>query len=199
MGLNKCVRNEQNVGNRRQCDKTYISAIQKMESFISPVQDAQGSQQEGVKLPAHKATRTNEAQPKLGDRIRALRRQFGWSQEQFAEVYGLHRTYMGHVERGEKMSRSEIRTIVDKKQSAISFDSARVGRPKGEVRAIRQSVRSNEFLHFTRKGLHCRSGCREFNVTRACSRSVKAGSTESASESVKRQIISMISACRPSK
>src|SRR5580658_10270452 len=38
----------------------------------------------------------------LGQRIRELRVQRGWSQEEFAEVCGVHRTYMGHLERGEK-------------------------------------------------------------------------------------------------
>jgi transcriptional regulator with XRE-family HTH domain len=41
-------------------------------------------------------------QQALGDRIRRLRGKHGWSQEQFAGACGLHRTYMGHVERGEK-------------------------------------------------------------------------------------------------
>ncbi len=38
----------------------------------------------------------------LGDRIRELRAARGWSQEDFADVCGLHRTYMGSVERGER-------------------------------------------------------------------------------------------------
>jgi transcriptional regulator with XRE-family HTH domain len=38
----------------------------------------------------------------LGQRIRQLRGEKGWSQEEFAEVCGVHRTYMGHIERGEK-------------------------------------------------------------------------------------------------
>jgi transcriptional regulator with XRE-family HTH domain len=46
--------------------------------------------------------RTEAVQRHLGGRIRALRLESGWSQEQFAEICGLHRTYMGHVERGEK-------------------------------------------------------------------------------------------------
>ena len=41
-------------------------------------------------------------QRSLGRRIRAMRSKRGWTQEQFAEFCGLHRTYMGHVERGEK-------------------------------------------------------------------------------------------------
>lgn len=36
----------------------------------------------------------------LGIRIRELRRQRGWSQEYFAELAGMHRTYMWGIERG---------------------------------------------------------------------------------------------------
>lgn len=38
----------------------------------------------------------------LGQRIKQLRTERGWSQEEFAEICGVHRTYMGHIERGEK-------------------------------------------------------------------------------------------------
>jgi transcriptional regulator with XRE-family HTH domain len=37
----------------------------------------------------------------LGNRIRELRRKQGFSQESFADHCGLHRTYMGGIERGE--------------------------------------------------------------------------------------------------
>jgi transcriptional regulator with XRE-family HTH domain len=37
----------------------------------------------------------------LGQRIRDLRRKKGFSQESFADHCGLHRTYMGGIERGE--------------------------------------------------------------------------------------------------
>ena len=43
-----------------------------------------------------------EVQKKLGERVRKLRLKKGWSQEHFADVCGLHRTYVGAVERGEK-------------------------------------------------------------------------------------------------
>jgi transcriptional regulator with XRE-family HTH domain len=39
---------------------------------------------------------------KVGRRIRELRQKKGWSQEKLAEMAGLHRTYIGQIERGEK-------------------------------------------------------------------------------------------------
>jgi len=44
----------------------------------------------------------NQALRRLGTRIRELRSKRGWSQEAFADIAGVHRTYMGHLERGEK-------------------------------------------------------------------------------------------------
>lgn len=38
----------------------------------------------------------------FGERIRNLRKQVGWSQEELAATCGLHRTYVGAVERGER-------------------------------------------------------------------------------------------------
>ena len=43
----------------------------------------------------------NELRLILGKRIRELRRKKGYSQESFADHCGLHRTYMGGIERGE--------------------------------------------------------------------------------------------------
>ncbi len=42
-----------------------------------------------------------ELQTVLGKRIRELRSKNGFSQESFADHCGLHRTYMGGIERGE--------------------------------------------------------------------------------------------------
>jgi len=39
---------------------------------------------------------------KFGKRVRELRKQKGWSQEDLADKAGLHRTYVGTVERGEQ-------------------------------------------------------------------------------------------------
>jgi len=43
-----------------------------------------------------------QIQRQLGERIRKMRARKGWSQEEFADIAGLHRTYIGAVERGEK-------------------------------------------------------------------------------------------------
>ena len=38
----------------------------------------------------------------FGARVRQLRLELGWSQESLAEQAGLHRTYVGSLERGER-------------------------------------------------------------------------------------------------
>ncbi len=66
----------------------------------------------------------------FGETVRELRESHGWSQEQFAVEAGLHRTYVGSVERGERnitlnstwriaealdMSASSLLTLVEAK------------------------------------------------------------------------------------
>ena len=86
-------------------------------------------------MPLRKAPKTDEVQRNLGNRIRALRSQYGWSQEQFAEVCGLHRTYMGHVERGEKnLSLSTMVRISDALRIGLAqLFLSRKGRPLGKM------------------------------------------------------------------
>lgn len=39
---------------------------------------------------------------RFGARVRRLRNDRGWSQERFADLAGIHRTYVGSIERGEQ-------------------------------------------------------------------------------------------------
>ncbi|MDB5480485.1 MAG: transcriptional regulator [Caulobacteraceae bacterium] len=48
---------------------------------------------------------------RLGLNVQRLRRAKGWSQEEFAELAGLHRTYVSGVERG---VRNPTITVVEK-------------------------------------------------------------------------------------
>jgi transcriptional regulator with XRE-family HTH domain len=58
---------------------------------------------------------------KLGDRIRKLRSRKGWSQEEFAAVSGVHRTYIGAVERGEKnLTISTLHTLAKTLETSIA-------------------------------------------------------------------------------
>lgn len=43
-----------------------------------------------------------ELSKKFGERVRTLRNALGLSQEKLAEKAGVHRTYIGMIERGEK-------------------------------------------------------------------------------------------------
>jgi transcriptional regulator with XRE-family HTH domain len=43
-----------------------------------------------------------ELQVRFGRNLRRYREQLGMSQEKFADFVGVHRTYMGGVERGER-------------------------------------------------------------------------------------------------
>jgi transcriptional regulator with XRE-family HTH domain len=53
-------------------------------------------------MPDQENAHIHNLQRSLGRRIRELRSKHGWTQEQFAGFCGVHRTYLGHVERGEK-------------------------------------------------------------------------------------------------
>jgi transcriptional regulator with XRE-family HTH domain len=54
-------------------------------------------------------------------RVRQLRKRKGWSQEEFADVCGLHRTYVGSVERGERNpTLSTLHTFAQALQMSVS-------------------------------------------------------------------------------
>jgi transcriptional regulator with XRE-family HTH domain len=45
---------------------------------------------------------TSQIMKRSGKRVREKRGKLGISRERFAEVYGLHRAYIGAIERGER-------------------------------------------------------------------------------------------------
>ena len=60
-------------------------------------------------------------QKALGSRIREMRLKRGWSQEEFADICGIHRSHMGEIERGEtNLTLSTLLTISGKLETSIS-------------------------------------------------------------------------------
>ena len=58
---------------------------------------------------------------RLGFRFRELRKKIGLSQEELAEISGLHRTYVGSVERGERnLTLGSIETLAKSLRTSIS-------------------------------------------------------------------------------
>jgi transcriptional regulator with XRE-family HTH domain len=55
----------------------------------------------------------------FGDRVRELRKEKGLSQEELADKAGLHRTYIGMIERGEK---NITLTNIEKIAKALDVD-----------------------------------------------------------------------------
>lgn len=57
----------------------------------------------------------------FGTRVRELRNQRGWSQETLADIAGVHRTYIGGIERGERnVSLENIARIANALQTSAS-------------------------------------------------------------------------------
>jgi transcriptional regulator with XRE-family HTH domain len=62
-----------------------------------------------------------DIQKTLGLRIRELRLKRSWSQEEFADICGIHRSHMGEIERGEtNLTLSTLLTISQKLEVSIS-------------------------------------------------------------------------------
>jgi transcriptional regulator with XRE-family HTH domain len=68
-----------------------------------------------------KIIRMQAVQKALGARIRELRVKKGWSQEEFADLCGIHRSHMGEIERGEtNLTLSTMLVITHKLNISIS-------------------------------------------------------------------------------
>ena len=70
---------------------------------------------------------------RLGRYLRSVREKRGWSQEDLASEAGLHRTYVGAVERGEyNVTLLTLRTITDALGISLgdAIGSISLGQPK---------------------------------------------------------------------
>jgi transcriptional regulator with XRE-family HTH domain len=70
-----------------------------------------------------------DLQRNIGRNLRAYRQARGLSQEAFAEVLGVHRTYMGGIERGE---RNLTLRSVERIATRIDTDPLVLLRPEGD-------------------------------------------------------------------
>jgi transcriptional regulator with XRE-family HTH domain len=71
--------------------------------------------------PAATILSMQDIQKKVGSRIRELRSKKGWSQEEFADHCGIHRSHMGEIERGEtNLTLSTLLVITKQLQTTVS-------------------------------------------------------------------------------
>lgn len=61
-----------------------------------------------------------DVRKRLGDNVRRLRREKGWSQEEFADRSSIHRTYVSDVERG---ARNPTITVVQKLADSLGVSA----------------------------------------------------------------------------
>jgi DNA-binding XRE family transcriptional regulator len=81
--------------------------------FAKPTETAlprQGIASPGGDFPKRKVSESSLRE--LGNRLRQLRGERGFSQEGFAEVCGLHRTAIGLIERGKSSSRLDTLLMI---------------------------------------------------------------------------------------
>jgi len=60
---------------------------------------------------------------RLGENIRRLRKEKGWSQEHYADEAGIHRTYVSDLERG---SRNPTALVIEKLAKPLGVDPGRL-------------------------------------------------------------------------
>jgi transcriptional regulator with XRE-family HTH domain len=80
----------------------------------------------------------------LGQRVRELRKRKGFSQEAFADATGVHRTWMGAIERGER-NLSFHNLVLISKALGITLSQLLSGMEK-RAEAIAQNSRSKRLL-----------------------------------------------------
>jgi transcriptional regulator with XRE-family HTH domain len=60
---------------------------------------------------------------RLGKNVRRLREEKGWSQEDYADRAGIHRTYVSDIERGR---RNPTVTVVEKLAGPLGVDASKL-------------------------------------------------------------------------
>ncbi len=60
---------------------------------------------------------------RLGRNVRRLREENGWSQEDYADRAGIHRTYVSEIERGK---RNPTITVVEKLAAPLAVSAGRL-------------------------------------------------------------------------
>lgn len=60
---------------------------------------------------------------RLGQNVRRLREEKGWSQEDYADRAGIHRTYVSDIERGR---RNPTITVVEKLAGPLGVEAGRL-------------------------------------------------------------------------
>lgn len=64
---------------------------------------------------------------RLGRNVRALREAKGWSQEDYADRAGIHRTYVSDIERGK---RNPTISVVEKLAAPFDIDTSELFAPR---------------------------------------------------------------------
>ena len=126
-------------------------------------------------MTVHNLVDAEMVQRGLGDQIRRRRGQYGWSQEHFAGMCGLHRTYMGHVERGKKnVSLSTVVRIANALGIRLAelFKGAEIGLGKLRKPERRNAARmTNGGTWFGAQGVEMNALLGELRVERKALRS----------------------------
>lgn len=88
---------------------------------------------------------------RLGRRVRDLRVAKGWSQEEFAHLGGLHRTYIGQIERGEKnlslANLTKLSSVLDITVSDLLSELDQGGSSQNATSWSRRNSRSQDATH----------------------------------------------------
>ena len=96
-----------------------------------------------------------ELQRTVGRNLRAIRESRGLSQEAFADILGVHRTYMGGIERGER--NLTLRSL-ERMAKRAGLDPLALLQPPGHV-SFRHELASLLAPHERRERQYAASGC----------------------------------------